>query len=181
MEQPTNKKRLAKSYYFHCGRGSMYLCDHGRSLYAVCPAQWTWPNSNYDSRKGWRGQLAHLYGRNSQTRLLFCSSGSPTSYAYKPPSEERKAVIDLWSSDPKGNLRRVIEQAQGSPNAIPVKAAVIGFSMGGGGALAYAASMPDLVSAVAAFYPQTKNIACEALPLNSKFQSSSWPVKKTLI
>ena len=44
------------------------------------------------------------------------------------------------------------------PDALPGKAVVIGFSLGGGGALANAASMPDLVSAVVAFYPKTNNM-----------------------
>jgi dienelactone hydrolase len=55
-------------------------------------------------------------------------------------------------------LRRAIEQAQRSPKALPGKAVVIGFSMGGGGALAHAAHMPDIVSAVVAYYPLTKDV-----------------------
>ena len=59
----------------------------------------------------------------------------------------------------KGKLRRAIERAQRSPKALPGKAAVIGFSMGGGGALTHAAGMPDLVSAVVAYYPMTMHVA----------------------
>jgi dienelactone hydrolase len=57
-----------------------------------------------------------------------------------------------------GDLRRIIERAQSSPKALPGKAAVIGFSMGGGDALTHAAGMPDLVSAVVAYYPMTRHI-----------------------
>jgi dienelactone hydrolase len=46
-------------------------------------------------------------------------------------------------------LRRVIERAQESPKALPGKVAVIGFSLGGGGALTYAAPMGDIVHRVA--------------------------------
>jgi dienelactone hydrolase len=53
------------------------------------------------------------------------------------------------------NLMKAIERAQRSPHAIPGKTAVIGFSMGGGGALRHAASMPDLVSVVVTYYPFT--------------------------
>jgi dienelactone hydrolase len=56
-------------------------------------------------------------------------------------------------------LRRVIERAQSSPKALPGKAAVIGFSRGGGGALTHAAPMPDLVSAVVAYYPETSFVS----------------------
>jgi dienelactone hydrolase len=56
------------------------------------------------------------------------------------------------------DLRRIIEQAQSSPKAIPGKAAVIGFSMGGGDALTHAAGMPELVSVLIAYYPMTMHI-----------------------
>jgi len=66
---------------------------------------------------------------------------------------------NTYALDGTGNLRHAIEQAQHSPKALPGKAAVIGFSKGGGGALAHAASMPDLVSAIVAYYPRTNNVA----------------------
>lgn len=58
------------------------------------------------------------------------------------------------------NLRKTIDRAQRSPHAVPGKTAVIGFSRGGGGALAHASRMPELVSVVVTYYPtisQTKN------------------------
>ena len=62
------------------------------------------------------------------------------------------------TQDGEGDLRRAIERAQHSPKALPGQAAVIGFSMGGGGALTHAAHMPDLVSAVVAYYPMTIHV-----------------------
>ena len=53
-------------------------------------------------------------------------------------------------------LTTAIERAQRSPTAVPGKAAVIGFSLGGGGALYNAAPMQDLVSMVVAYYPYTR-------------------------
>ncbi len=53
-------------------------------------------------------------------------------------------------------LKSAIERAQRSPAAVPGKAAVIGFSLGGGGALYNAAPMQDLVSMVVAYYPYTR-------------------------
>jgi dienelactone hydrolase len=55
----------------------------------------------------------------------------------------------------EGNLRKAIERAQRSPNALKGKAAVIGFSLGGGGALYNATPQSDLVSMVVAYYPYT--------------------------
>lgn len=57
--------------------------------------------------------------------------------------------------DGAGNLRNVITKAQAAPNAVPGKAMVVGFSMGGGGVLAHAVAMPELVSAAVAYYPAT--------------------------
>ncbi len=54
-------------------------------------------------------------------------------------------------------LKATIERAQKSPAVVPGKAAVIGFSLGGGGALYNATPMQDLVSVVIAYYPYTKS------------------------
>jgi dipeptidyl aminopeptidase/acylaminoacyl peptidase len=55
----------------------------------------------------------------------------------------------------RGQLPLAIRRAQKSDKALPGKAAVIGFSQGGGGALAYATRLPDLVAVVIAYYPKT--------------------------
>jgi dienelactone hydrolase len=57
--------------------------------------------------------------------------------------------------DGVANLRAAIVRAQHSPHALPGKVAVIGFSLGGGAALANAAGMSELVSMVVAYYPFT--------------------------
>ncbi len=60
------------------------------------------------------------------------------------------------------NLRTVVSKAQASPKGSPDKAMVIGFSQGGGGVLAHAVAMPDLLKAAVVYYPATswaRNIA----------------------
>src|SRR6267142_1526169 len=52
--------------------------------------------------------------------------------------------------DGAANLKKAIDRAQRSPHALPGKAAVVGFSRGGGGALAHGANMPEEVSMVVA-------------------------------
>jgi dienelactone hydrolase len=54
------------------------------------------------------------------------------------------------------NLRKAIERARRSPNAVKGKTAVIGFSQGGGAALYNAANLSDAVSMVVAYYPYTR-------------------------
>lgn len=57
------------------------------------------------------------------------------------------------TQDGAQNLRKVITKAQASPNGAPGKVIVIGFSQGGGGVLAHAVVMPDLVTAAVVHYP----------------------------
>jgi dienelactone hydrolase len=47
---------------------------------------------------------------------------------------------------------------QHSPHALPGKAAVVGFSLGGGTAIVHASTQPDLISVVVAYYPGTRFI-----------------------
>jgi len=68
------------------------------------------------------------------------------------------------------NLRKTIERALQSPNAVKGKAAVIGFSLGGGAALRDAANKPNLVSMVVAYYPFTKTWANNVEPFVSQFK-----------
>jgi dienelactone hydrolase len=71
--------------------------------------------------------------------------------------------------DGRGNLNQAIARAQASPHALPGKTAVIGFSQGGGAALVHAADMPDMVSAVVAYYPVT-NFVADASRIARRFQ-----------
>jgi dienelactone hydrolase len=68
------------------------------------------------------------------------------------------------------NLRKAIERAQRSQSAVKGKVAVIGFSLGGGGALYNAASMPDVVSMVIAYYPYTRTWVNKIDSLVKRFQ-----------
>jgi dienelactone hydrolase len=70
----------------------------------------------------------------------------------------------------ESNLKKAIARAQRSPHAIPGKAAVIGFSLGGGGALYNATPLSDLVSVVVAYYPYTKTWANKMGWFGKRFQ-----------
>jgi len=59
----------------------------------------------------------------------------------------------------EANLKKAIDRAQHSPHAVKGRTAVIGFSLGGGGALYNATPLSELVSMVVAYYPYTKTWA----------------------
>ncbi len=63
-------------------------------------------------------------------------------------------IVKKKGGDP-GNLKKAIDRAYQSPYGLSGKVACVGLSLGGYAVLAYAASKPDLVSAVIAFYPAT--------------------------
>ena len=67
---------------------------------------------------------------------------------------------DFWLKGGAGNalLQGVIARAQASPHALPGKVGVVGFSLGGASALAYAARLPEQVATVVAMYPLTRFI-----------------------
>jgi alpha/beta superfamily hydrolase len=70
----------------------------------------------------------------------------------------------------EANLKKAIDRAQRSPHAVPGKTAVIGFSLGGGGALYNATPLSDLVSVVVAYYPYTKSWASKMGWFVKRFQ-----------
>src|SRR5947208_9388454 len=55
--------------------------------------------------------------------------------------------------DSAENLRKILASIRSDSRVKPGKIAVVGFSLGGGGALLHASSQPELFSAVAAYYP----------------------------
>ncbi len=69
-----------------------------------------------------------------------------------------KAILAADRQGGGARLQKVIAKAQRSSNALPGKVAVIGFALGGGGALAYAEAEPALVATVITYYPATSFI-----------------------
>jgi dienelactone hydrolase len=98
--------------------------------------------------------------------LVLSGQTGPTSYqsyaaelaklGYYAVLLDGKDILNRSQWPEPTNLRKAIERAQRSPQAVPGKTAVIGFSLGGGGALLQAAALPDLVSLVVAYYPFTR-------------------------
>jgi dienelactone hydrolase len=123
----------------------------------------------YDPPSG-RGPIVILLSGASGMNVVYSSYAAEVArlgyYVVLLDGNDFQAIYGKSAAD---DLRRVIERAQGSAKALPGKAAVIGFSRGGGGALTHAARMPDLVSAVVAYYPATSFVS-DMRAFAAKFQ-----------
>lgn len=101
-------------------------------------------------------------------RVIILISGHSGPTSYKPYAADLaklgyyvvlldgKDILNHSQWPDAQQLRKAIERATCSSLAEPGKVAVIGFSLGGGGALLHAAAMPNLVSMVVAYYPFTR-------------------------
>jgi len=93
-------------------------------------------------------------------------SGQSGAAHYQPKAEQVAAlgydVVLIDGNDMEGThgaaLMTVVMAAQNEPHGTPGKVAVVGFSLGGGEALAYATRWPDLVTGIVVWYPLTRTI-----------------------
>lgn len=117
--------------------------------------------------------LTEFVPPSGKGRVIIVLSGAfgPAMYSFVPQELAKEgyyAVLLAGTNfSPKAagasdNLRQIILRAQQSPHALQGKVAVMGFSAGGGAALAYATSLSDLVSVVVDYYPATNSIPDQA-------------------
>lgn len=147
------------------------------SLLAGCHTSATQPESHdvqptSDNQDGFR-QLIYqpAHGPAPIVVLLSGFSGTPLheDYAAELAKENYYVVLldgkDILTSDESGEekLKKAIIRAQHAPSAVGGRAAVIGFSYGGGAALVYAANLPELVSNVVVYFPFTSFADANAL------------------
>jgi dienelactone hydrolase len=85
---------------------------------------------------------------------------------------------DILSPDKQGGmrLRQATARALASPHALPGKIAVIGFSEGGGGALAYATRGEKSIAIVIVYYPETAFLLRPGGDLNTFVSGFKVPV-----
>ena len=115
------------------------------------------------------GPAQTVYAPDSgRGRVIILISGHSGPTSYKPYAADLaklgyyvvlldgKDILNHSQWPDAQQLRKAIERATCSSLAEPGKVAVIGFSLGGGGALLHAAAMPNLVSMVVAYYPFTR-------------------------
>jgi dienelactone hydrolase len=96
-------------------------------------------------------------------RVIVAVSGSMGARAYEGPARKLASfgydVILLDGNSMVGDhgvgLKAAIDKAPQSPNALPGKVGVVGFSLGGGQVLGYAPQWSDQVAVVVVMYPLT--------------------------
>jgi dienelactone hydrolase len=98
--------------------------------------------------------------------VVIVVSGQAGADRYQPMAKQVAALgydaVLVDGNDMEGShgqaLRAAVEAAQHDAHGLPGRVGVVGFSLGGGEALAYATRWPDLVAAVVAWYPATSSI-----------------------
>ena len=112
-------------------------------------------------------QTAYAPANGKPGPVVIALSGHTGPHSYQPYAAELAKLgyytvlldgKDILNPEHTGPtlLGKAINRAQHSPDALPGKVAVVGFSQGGGAALYNAANMPSAVSMVVAYYPYTK-------------------------
>lgn len=97
-------------------------------------------------------------------RLVVVSSGMSGPEHYTAVARAIAQLgydVVLFDSNPMEGthgegLKTALQQAQRMPHALPGKAALVGFSLGGGISLGFGVHWPDQVAVVIAWYPATK-------------------------
>jgi len=118
-------------------------------------------------------RLTEFVPASGKGRVIIVLSGAfgPATYSFIPEQLAKQGyyAVLLAGTDfgPRAagagdNLRQIILKTQQSPHAVPGKVAVMGFSAGGGAALAHATSLADLVAVVVDYYPATKSLPDQA-------------------
>jgi dienelactone hydrolase len=134
------------------------MCTAALCLLSACaslglegPAQ-----TEYTPAKGSGPIVIVISGQSGPSNPNYSSYASKlASLGYYTILLDGKDILTLDKTTGADSLRAAMRRAQHSPHAASGKAAIIGFSLGGGAALFHAASMPSLVSAVVTYYPFT--------------------------
>jgi pimeloyl-ACP methyl ester carboxylesterase len=103
---------------------------------------------------------------NGKGRVLIAVSGAGGSQRYVSSA---KLLANLgydvflldgnrFREDTAAGLKQAIEDSARSEHALPGKAGVIGFSLGGGQVLTFATRWPEQVAVVVAMFPKTSDI-----------------------
>ena len=133
-----------------------------RTLLAVCslilvllPAQ-AWaqegPAQEVFLPKGDKGPVVVVISGQSGPPNYRSYAGQVAGLGYYTVLIDGKDILTR-TQDGAQNLRTVITKAQASSSGMPGKVMVIGFSQGGGGVLAHAVRIPELITAAVVHYP----------------------------
>ncbi len=105
-----------------------------------------------------KGPAVILISGASGTRLYYWYAKDVAKLGYTSILVDGRD-ISVRERNSAENLRKLILESQNDPRVTPGKVAVIGFSLGGGGALLFAAPLADTVASVVAYYPDTSRLS----------------------
>ncbi len=155
---------------------SRRICCQSLLIFFVVWLSWAslaladWSEKKEYLPPGDRGPIVILLSGADGTNAYTGYAAEMARLGYYAVLLDGRDVSLLQDKDAELKFKSIISEAQKSPNAHAGKIAVIGFSRGGGGALANAAHRSDLVSAVITYYPEITNWANQMQSFAAQFK-----------
>lgn len=123
---------------------------------------------------GGSGAIVVVVSGASGTKAYRDFSAQMAARGYYTVLMEGRDVFDLFeprSDRGESNLAKVIAESQSAPQALPGKVALVGFSLGGAGALLRSGRLSERISAVVAYYPAINRLVIEEADLAARLKS----------
>jgi dienelactone hydrolase len=148
---------------------------HSLSLCGGCTSESKGPKCEIFPPAGGKGAIVVVASGYSGPGLYRDFSSKLAELGYYTVLMDGKDLFDPGSLGlivpSMENLQSVITESKSSPQAIPGKVSLVGFSAGGAGVLSYGTKLKDQVSAVVAYYPAITTMGRDMKTLAAGFQT----------
>jgi predicted esterase len=145
------------------------------AIFGGCSSEAKGPKYEIFPPAGGKGAIVVVASGNSGPGLYRDFSSKLAALGYYTVLMDGKYLFDPGSIGlivpAMENLQAVIAESKSSPQAIPGKVSLVGFSVGGAGVLAYGTKLKEQVSAVVAYYPAITTLGRDMKTLAAGFQT----------
>ena len=145
------------------------------AVFGGCSTEAKGPKYEMFPPAGGKGAIVVVASGNSGPGLYRDFSSKLAELGYYTVLMDGKDLFDPGSIglivNGTENLLAVIAESKSSPQAIPGKVSLVGFSVGGAGVLAYGTKLKDKVSAVVAYYPAITTMGRDMKTFAAGFQT----------
>ena len=145
------------------------------ALFGGCSSESKRPKYEIFPPAGGKGAIVVVASGNSGPGLYRDFSSKLAALGYYTVLMDGKYLFDPGSIGlivpAMENLQAIIAESKSSPQAIPGKVSLVGFSVGGAGVLSYGTKLKDQVSAVVAYYPAITTMGRDMKTFAAGFQT----------